>query len=75
MLEWGGVFQGSLCVNGHFLIVYVMIYFLWLVCMQFDFAKEDVPERDVSQVVQNIDHTRDILEALQEEMVRVVLKC
>ena len=44
----------------------------WYHCvwwLQFDFAKEDVPERDPSQVARDMEETREILASIQTEMV------
>lgn len=47
-------------------------YVSWVcagVWLQFDFAKDDVPERDPSQVAQDIEETQEILTAIQTVMV------
>lgn len=38
--------------------------------MQFDFTKQDVPERDPSQVAQDMKETKEILASIKHELVR-----
>ena len=45
------------------------LYLIIVTHMQFDFSKEDVPERDPEQVKKSINDTNALLEAIKVRMV------